>query len=77
MVQLVSLYFYFTNWISTSKFFKNFFIKIFCGFIENSLSTSSNVSRDKVAYIKISPDPAKVDPIPGGGSVIVLFCLSQ
>ena len=48
-----------------------FSLKKICGFVENYLSISSRVRRDKITYIWISLHPAKAGLILGGVVVIV------
>ena len=63
--------FFFYKMFSQNHFFKNLFTKSFLWSLKISLSTSRNARRCKVAYIWISPDPAKVGPTLEGGGVVL------
>jgi len=57
------------NHSSTNGFHKI----LFCGSLGISLSTDKDVGRGKVAYIWISPNPAKAEHILGGVAIFFFY----
>ena len=59
----------FSHNLSSIRYFHK---TLFDGSLEISLSTGRNVSRGKVAYNWISPDPAKAEPTLGVVVVVIV-----